>query len=63
MELTYQTPFMVLGGIVSAVGSGLIHLLNADSPAAQWVGYQVIAGLGTGFGIQIPFTVVQTVLS
>ncbi|CCX08563.1 major facilitator superfamily domain-containing protein [Pyronema domesticum] len=63
LYIGYYTPFMVLGGIVSAVGSGLIHLLNANSPATQWVGYQVIAGLGTGFGIQIPFTVVQAVLS
>jgi hypothetical protein len=47
---------------VFAIGSGLIHTLKVDSPSSRWIGYQIIAGGGSGAAIQLPFIAVQVVL-
>jgi hypothetical protein len=36
--------------------------LKVDSSNATWIGYQVVAGFGSGGCIQLPFIAVQTVL-
>ena len=59
----YYVPFMWIGAAVFTVGSGLLTTLKVDSSRATWIGYQVLTGIGSGIGIQIPFTAVQVVLS
>jgi hypothetical protein len=54
---------MFLGGTVLAVGSGLLYTLHVTSSIGQWFGYQVVAAFGFGLGVQIPYVVVQNVLS
>lgn len=39
----------------------MIYTLKVDSSNATWIGYQVLAGFGSGC-IQLPFIAVQTVL-
>jgi MFS transporter len=58
----YYTQFMYLGSILMAVGNGLLTTLNIDSHSNKWIGYQVIAGLGVGFGMQQSNLAVQTCL-
>ncbi|KAK0381128.1 hypothetical protein CLIM01_01485 [Colletotrichum limetticola] len=48
--------------ILFTVGSGMLTVLNVVSPPKEWLGYQVIAGLGLGAGFQVGVLVVQTVL-
>lgn len=48
--------------ILFTVGSGMITVLDVDSPMSEWFGYQVIAGLGIGAGFQIGVLIIQTVL-
>jgi hypothetical protein len=48
---------------VFAIGSGLLHTLQVDSSKAKWIGYQILAGGGSGAAIQLPFIAVQVVLS
>jgi hypothetical protein len=41
----------------------MLHTLKVDASRAQWIGYQVLAGGGSGAAIQLPFIAVQVVLS
>ena len=56
-------PFTWVGSAIFAVGSGMIYTLKVDSSAARWIGYQILAGVGSGACVQIPFIAVQVVLS
>lgn len=44
---------------MTTVGAGLIYTLNIGSHSGAWIGYQVLAGVGTGLTIQIPIIVAQ----
>ncbi|KAJ7152948.1 major facilitator superfamily domain-containing protein [Mycena filopes] len=59
----YYTPFMILSAFLMAVGAGLISTFDIDTGHAHWIGYQIIYGLGIGFGMQQPIMAAQTVLS
>ncbi|KAJ7667073.1 putative MFS multidrug transporter [Mycena rosella] len=59
----YYTPFMIVSTILMAVGSGLISTFSTTTGHAHWIGFQVIYGLGVGFGMQQPIIAAQTVLS
>ncbi|KAJ6512619.1 putative MFS toxin efflux pump [Mycena sanguinolenta] len=58
----YYTPFMYLSTICMAVGGGLLTTLKVNSGHAQWIGYQVLVGLGCGAGMNQPVMAVQAVL-
>ncbi|KAF2180969.1 MFS multidrug transporter-like protein [Zopfia rhizophila CBS 207.26] len=52
-------PFMWGGAAVMAVGCSLIYTLDINSTDAPIVGYQLIASIGYGLCVQVPFTAVQ----
>lgn len=54
---------MWFGSAIFAIGAGMLYTLQVDSSAAKWIGYQVLAGIGAGAGVQIPFVAVQVVTS
>ena len=47
-KLGYYLPWMVGGSIISATGYGLLSLLAPNTPAPNWIGYQVFYGVGSG---------------
>jgi hypothetical protein len=51
-RIGYYVPFMYLGAVFMAIGAGLLTLLEIDTPTKDWIGYQIIFGLGAGFGFQ-----------
>ncbi|KAJ7595489.1 major facilitator superfamily domain-containing protein [Mycena floridula] len=60
-------PANYLGWGLSMVGFGLLSLLKADSSTGSWVGYQIVAGAGTGllfastvFAVLAPLPVERT---
>jgi hypothetical protein len=53
---------MYIGTILMSIGSGLLTTLKVDSPSSHWIGYQMMAGLGIGFGMQQSNLAVQTCL-
>ena len=55
-------PPMWAGVVVFTVGSGLLHTLKVNSSIGTWIGYQILAGVGAGACVQIPFIAVQVVL-
>ncbi|OAA46137.1 Major facilitator superfamily domain, general substrate transporter [Metarhizium rileyi] len=54
----YQ-PMLLGGGVVATIGAGLLYMLDVDSSAGEWIGYQIVAGLGWGTAFQIPMIAVQ----
>jgi MFS family permease len=61
-KMGYYVPFMWLSVIFMAVGSGLLTTLTQHSSIGMWVGYQIIDGIGIGFGWPIGALAAQTVL-
>lgn len=55
----WYAPFMWFGSAIFAVGAGLLYTLKVNSPAGQWIGYQVLAGLGAGAGGEKFFNVIR----
>lgn len=53
---------MVLGQIICMVGSGLLTRLGINTSTAVWASFLVVAGIGIGMGMQVPYTAVQVVL-
>jgi hypothetical protein len=56
-------PFTWIGSAIFTIGAGMIYSLKVDSSAGEWIGYQILAGVGAGMCVQIPFIAVQVVLS
>ncbi|KAF2464808.1 MFS general substrate transporter [Lindgomyces ingoldianus] len=61
-KLGHYVPFMMAGSTLFTIGAGLIHTLAVGSGAAQWVGYQLLAGIGFGMAFQIPYSALHVVL-
>jgi hypothetical protein len=57
-----HNPFLILGPAIAAVGSGLFMLLDEQSSAGQWIGFQIILGVGVGFCLTIPLMLSQVVV-
>ncbi|KAJ5751142.1 hypothetical protein N7533_008170 [Penicillium manginii] len=58
----HYLPFMWIGPLILATGGGLYQLVRVDSPRGQWIGLQIISGLGYGCCNQMPILAVQVVL-
>ena len=58
----YYTPFMLLGTVCTAIGYGLMTTFHPHTPKSIWIGYQILAGVGVGSGMQQPLMAVQVVL-
>lgn len=61
--LGYYTPFMIASSVLMAIGAGLISTFAVDSSPAQWIGYQILYGIGVGIGMQQSLIAAQTVLT
>ncbi|KAJ1033773.1 hypothetical protein NDA13_001753 [Ustilago tritici] len=47
----HYAPPLLAPPIIGAIGAGLITTWSAATPEAQWVGYQILYGVGMGFGM------------
>ncbi|KAL9094657.1 MAG: hypothetical protein Q9165_002926 [Trypethelium subeluteriae] len=61
-KIGYYVPLMIASTILMSTGSGLLTLFTVDTTHPRWIGFQVIAGLGVGFGLQQASTAAQRVL-
>ncbi|USW51350.1 Putative major facilitator superfamily, MFS transporter superfamily [Septoria linicola] len=55
----HYTSNQLLGSVLIIVAAGLIWTLDVGSGAGKWIGFQVLAGIGTGFSFQLPVVVSQ----
>ncbi|KAK5116980.1 hypothetical protein LTR62_006701 [Meristemomyces frigidus] len=53
---------MVVGNALICIASDLIYTLDVVSQSGEWIGYQVIAGIGMGLSLQIGIIVSQGVV-
>ncbi|KAK9774991.1 putative Major facilitator superfamily (MFS) profile domain-containing protein [Seiridium cardinale] len=58
----YIWPFMIASSVLLSVGAGLITTFNPTIPTGNWIGYQILYGLGMGLSAQTPLMVAQNVL-
>ncbi|KAK3689925.1 major facilitator superfamily domain-containing protein [Podospora appendiculata] len=58
----YYAPFMITCSCLTAIGFGLLTTFKPDTGSPTWIGYQILAGAGIGFGQQQSLMAVQTVL-
>ncbi|KAK2879527.1 hypothetical protein FQN49_000801 [Arthroderma sp. PD_2] len=58
----YYMPWIWFSSFTMPIGAGLLTTLRVDSSTSQWVGYQFLFAIGSGFGLQQPFVTAQTVL-
>lgn len=58
----YYAPLMIASSVLMAIGVGLMSTFTPESSHQYWIGYQAIAGIGIGLGMQQPLIAVQTVL-
>ncbi|KAL0254693.1 hypothetical protein SLS55_009216 [Diplodia seriata] len=58
----HYLPLLAVGSVLAAVGSGLIYTLDIGSPSSHWIGYQALAGIGSGLGIQVGVIVSQAIV-
>ncbi|KAK1637090.1 putative MFS transporter [Colletotrichum phormii] len=56
----YQ-PWLMTGASLAAIGAGLIYMLDIDSTSAQWIGFQFVAGVGTGLAMQPPVIIANAI--
>ncbi|GMG50320.1 unnamed protein product [Aspergillus oryzae var. brunneus] len=52
-------PFLLVGGVLTAIGSGLLYTLEVNTGSGKWIGYQLLAGIGIGWCFQIPVVTAQ----
>ncbi|EED21292.1 efflux pump antibiotic resistance protein, putative [Talaromyces stipitatus ATCC 10500] len=51
--------WLYLSGVLSTIGTSLIYMLDIGSSSGRWIGFQIIAGVGFGAGVQLPIIVGQ----
>ncbi|KAJ3862931.1 ABC transporter [Lentinula novae-zelandiae] len=55
----YYWPFLVCAPVFLAVGSGLLYTVSPTTTSAQLIGFQILAGVGTGMGMQNSLLAIQ----
>jgi len=61
-KLRYFQPFMLAGGILQAIGAGVLSTLTPTSNTGLWAPFLMLAGIGIGLGTQQPLVAVQSIL-
>ncbi|KAH6853170.1 major facilitator superfamily-domain-containing protein, partial [Chaetomium sp. MPI-CAGE-AT-0009] len=60
--LGYYLPWVASGGALSAIGYGLLSLLSPTTTVANWIGYQVLYGVGGGCMAAGAYIAIQNVV-
>lgn len=60
-EIGIFNPFLIIGGMVSTVASGMLMTLETNSSSSVWIGYQALAGIGLGTCFTVPIIVTQMI--
>lgn len=52
-KLGYYLPWSIVSAILTSVGCGLITTWSPTTSTGEWIGYQIILGIGRGAGLQM----------
>ncbi|RPA81881.1 MFS general substrate transporter [Ascobolus immersus RN42] len=58
----HYAPFMIVGPVLAAIGTGLLTTMDLGTGIGEWLGYQVLTGVGIGLCFQQPMIAVQAAL-
>ncbi|THC94946.1 hypothetical protein EYZ11_005585 [Aspergillus tanneri] len=58
-KLGYYLPWSIFGCVLTTIGSGLLSTISPTTSTKDWVGYQLLIGLGRGCCMQVPMVAVQ----
>ena len=58
----HWAPFMAAGAAIGTVGCGLCYTFDIGTTSGHWIGFQALAGIGIGLGMQIPMMASQAVV-
>uniref|UniRef100_A0A0B7KJC0 Major facilitator superfamily (MFS) profile domain-containing protein n=1 Tax=Bionectria ochroleuca TaxID=29856 RepID=A0A0B7KJC0_BIOOC len=61
-KVGYTIPITLVASVFLAIGTGLLSLLQPDTSTAHWVGFQILLGVGSGSGLQMPLIAVQAAM-
>lgn len=50
---------MILSVVIGSIGTGLLSTIDIGTNTVNWAAYMVLTGVGTGVGVQLPYTAVQ----
>ncbi|EFE44107.1 hypothetical protein TRV_01125 [Trichophyton verrucosum HKI 0517] len=53
----------VAGTILLSLGSGFYSILQPGSPTGYWIGFQLLAGIGSGISMQLAIITIQAAVS
>ncbi|EGE01168.1 MFS transporter [Trichophyton equinum CBS 127.97] len=62
-KMGFVIPLAVVGTILLSLGSGLYSILQPDSPTGYWIGFQLLAGIGSGLSMQLAIITIQAAVS
>lgn len=52
-KLGYYLPWSIFSAVGMSIGSGLVSTWSSRTSTADWIGYQIIFGVGRGAGLQM----------
>lgn len=55
-------PFALGSSVLTAIGYGLCSTFSTHTTTGEWIGYQILFGVGRGMGFQMPIVAVQNSL-
>lgn len=55
----HGVPVMIFGSTLAVIGAGLLYTLDVHSSMGEWIGYQILGGIGWGVALQVPIIVSQ----
>lgn len=58
----YYMPFIYISSIMMPIGAGMLTTFTVKTPTREWIGYQIILGIGVGCGFQQAIIAAQAVL-
>ncbi|KAL2829500.1 major facilitator superfamily domain-containing protein [Aspergillus cavernicola] len=56
----YYLPFAIASGAINIIGTSLLTMLTPTTASRNWVGFQILQGMGRGMGAQMPLLAVQS---
>ncbi|KAL4931418.1 major facilitator superfamily domain-containing protein [Aspergillus undulatus] len=58
-KIGYYLSFALASSVIIVTGSALLITLTPNTVTCNWIGFQIIQGIGRGIGMQIPLLAVQ----
>lgn len=62
MKIGYVIPMAVFSTVLLSIASGLYSILGSNSPTGNWVGFQILGGIGSGAGLQLVYHQIITLI-